>query len=133
MKKRYFCIFILCLCIVSLSNTVFATNWVRVGTDEYYIDSDTPIRKGKVLYYWEVYIDTAGHKRLGYYGIDLRNPRGAHLMKGYYYNQDNLLMNEIVRPHGFSVWPGSDMDKAIDLALTYAKEGEPTDTIPTLP
>lgn len=134
MKKG--CILLLLLLILSLPGSVFATNWVRVGTGEYFIDSETvEIGKGgSELSYWEYYIGQGGYKWLSHYYIRLKeNPQKANLLKGFLYKPDNQLEHEIIHPHSFSVPEDSAIKKAIDVALGYAQEKEQNDEIPKLP
>lgn len=126
------------LCLVAVwllafAGPVTATNWVRVGDDPYYIDAETAVQNGDVLLYWEVTVDSAGYKRLCNYWVELNKPPFAHLKRGFLYNSDNQLLNEIIRPHGFTVQPDGGMDQAMKLALTYAGSGEFGDDIPALP
>jgi hypothetical protein len=130
-KKRW--LLALALCLACLSGTVQAANWVRVGSDEYYIDCETVVKHGDVLYYWEVTVDEAGYKRLLHFAVRLADPPRARLLSGYLFDAHNRLLNEIIRPHLFSVWPESAMVGAIHAALPYAAGREDAADPPALP
>ncbi|MDR3561358.1 MAG: hypothetical protein P4N59_07960 [Negativicutes bacterium] len=59
MKKRVICLLVLCIMI--LSNTAFAANWVYIGRDEtfhntIYVDKDSITKQGDKVIYWELMV-----------------------------------------------------------------------------
>jgi hypothetical protein len=121
-KKRL--AWLLVLCLVILSNTAFAANWVYVCKDDVfgfpvYIDSETVVKDGnKLIFWWEI-VETDKTKNVWKIEATLASPR----------------MYRNIYDWGTSGWAkvlaGSDYDKAITAALKYAKEGKDSGQKPT--
>jgi len=136
-KKRIICLLVLALFI--FSNTAFATNWVfayellNIG-DKTYIDSDSAIKFDGKLVFWELSIKKEPEfdivKAMRKIEATLKQPREYQPVEVYYYYTDGREEKSSGRLWGGDVPAGSYIDKAINVALKYAKEGKDTGVKP---
>ena len=112
-----------------------ATSWMQVSDQHTYIDKDTVIKDGDMIFYWDLYIDPEGYyKRLIQYGVrtDL-SPLHAWIIQGFLYDQDDQFNSDIIRAHSLAIQPGSYQEKAFKFALTFVREGKLVYDVPKLP
>lgn len=118
-----------------LSGTVFAANWVYVAGDsntDLYIDSDTVSKNGNSLIFWDLLIfdqsSSGGIKKImTKYEAKLSSPRMWMQLAFHAYDSNNQENhnNQIVNSYEWDqIEAGSNSDKEIDVALSYAKEGQ---------
>jgi hypothetical protein len=131
--RKVVCLIMLCLLI--LSNTVLASNWVYVGRSyeyhsNFYIDTETIVKKGDYITFWDIEIldvpDADVKKIMTHFEAKWTTPRRYREIEYYYYDtQNNELWydnNEWYDDYTFySIQSGSIMDLEIDAALRYAR------------
>ncbi len=123
MNRKIVCLLLLIM--ITFSNTAFASNWVYVCNDDQfgfplYIDSETVYKDGNTLSYWWKMVESAKDQYVWKFEATLTNPRMAR----EFMTKD--------KPGSWrQVRNGSDIDKSINSALQYAKDGKDTGQQPT--
>ena len=60
MTKNSFRALLIMSLLVCFNLTASATSWVQVSDQYTYIDKDTIIKDGDMIFYWDLYIDPEG-------------------------------------------------------------------------
>jgi hypothetical protein len=121
------------------AGTAFATNWVEIPgmasvygpNHAVYVDADSAVKQGGKLIYWVMTValkersDGIG-KMCQKFEIDLRTP---HKHKELLFIRWDRNDNQLGQPYSNPIW-SNGVPSGFDLALSLAKEGQDTETIP---
>ncbi len=135
MKKRFICLMVLCLFI--LSNTAFATSWVLVqsynsmGVKAYtYIDPDSVLPTDNGIIFWYASkIIKGGTAKVQKIETSQTNHQ-IRFLETYQYVRGEL-KSHITTPSPF--YDDANFKDEITMALKYVKEGKDNDSTPTPP
>jgi hypothetical protein len=131
-KKILVCLLLLGL--LSLPGAVYAADWVQVPARDSYIDSESVVTKGELLWFWELSVDPdTRRKRLIQYAVRLPEPYRISSYWGWRYTADNRPSEPLLHTHSLPEAPGELLTREITMARTYAKTGERSDVLPALP
>ncbi len=124
-----------------------AAQWVKLpgAARASYVDADSAVKHGDTLTYWILEDATSKYflwdpplranqappfaKYVTKYEVDLRTPRHYRwVLRVFYDGKGQKLGTEVNSSHEW--WPVSGLGSDVDVALSLAKEGNPTETIP---
>lgn len=135
MLKRI--IFLMVLCMFTLTNMAFATNWGYIGRDnsaisgdyDAYVDKDSIVMNGHNVIFWESQVLDKVNDKLGGSKNDLfqleaitSSPRQIRVLEYYSYDANGKEIDHMTAPQEkFTQVSNSITNQEIDFALQYAK------------
>lgn len=130
MKRRIICLLVLCLLV--LSNTVFAASWVlaeNVGLGiSTYVDIDDVAQKDGILLFWYGFNDRGIWK---IYKVEDSLTKLQYRNLEVYYFKNGKIDRQFMTPSAYRNDDGLKHEK--EVALKYAKEATDIGSVPTPP
>lgn len=122
------------------AGTAFATNWIKIpfnssdGT-QVYVDADSAVKQGSTLIYWSLLV--ANNNNVGVnvakwafkIEVDLRTPRKFRRILNVEFDANDQILSGPSNELNFP-WEATGDNPDFDFALSLAKEGRDTGSIP---